>query len=139
VILGSIGFAYVYDAFIPFGALGTMMHEHGHPWWAWISALARAGLFVYFVTDDARRAWRRHRATASPAPCAVTLEVQGLSCNNCARKLEQALRDTEGVTSATVTLEPGRAIVEGTVTPSDLEAVVRATGYAVKQREAVAG
>jgi hypothetical protein len=37
------------------------------------------------------------------------------------------------VTSATVTLEPSRATVEGAVAPSDLEAVVRATGYAVKQ------
>lgn len=130
VIVGSVGMAYVYDAFIPFGALGTMVHEHGHPWWAWVSALALAGLFVHFAIDDARRAWQRRRA--SVAPTAVTLEVEGLSCNNCVRKLERALRDTEGVTSVTVTLEPSRAIVEGSVPSSDLEAVVRATGYAVK-------
>lgn len=130
VIVGSVGLAYVYDAFIPFGALGTMIHEHGEPWWAWASAVALAGLFIYFAVDDARRAWRRRRASTSSA--AVTLEVQGLTCNNCVRKLERALRDTEGVTSVTVTLEPSRAIVEGRVTPSELEHVVRATGYAVK-------
>ncbi|HSN82432.1 MAG TPA: permease [Polyangiales bacterium] len=130
VILGSVGFAYVYDAFIPFDALGTLVHEHGHPWWAWASGVALAGLFVYFALDELRHAWRRRRAEEASA--AVTLEVEGLTCNNCVRKLERALRETEGVTNATVTLEPGRAIVEGSVTPSKLEDVVRATGYAVR-------
>jgi copper chaperone len=62
----------------------------------------------------------------------VTLEVEGLTCNNCVRKLERALRDADGVTSAMVTLEPSQATVEGSARPADLEAVVRATGYAVK-------
>jgi uncharacterized membrane protein YraQ (UPF0718 family)/copper chaperone CopZ len=130
VVVGSVALAYVYDALIPFGALGAMIYEHGYPWWAWVSALALAGLFIYFAIDDARRAWRRRRSPAVPS--AVTLEVQGLTCNNCVRKLERALRETEGVTSATVTLEPGRAVIEGCMAPSDLEAVVRAAGYAVK-------
>jgi hypothetical protein len=130
VIIGSVGFAYVYDAFIPFASLGSMTHEHAHPWWAWASALVLGGLFAYFAFDDLRRSWLRRRAPAGPA--VVTLEVEGLTCNNCVRKLERALRDVDGVTSAMVTLEPGRATVEGSVRPADLEAVVRSTGYAVK-------
>ncbi len=35
VVLGSVGLAYVYDAFIPFEALGSLAHEHAQPWWAW--------------------------------------------------------------------------------------------------------
>ncbi|MGB5701893.1 MAG: heavy metal-associated domain-containing protein, partial [Polyangiales bacterium] len=85
---------------------------------------------IYFVLDDARAAVRRRRAPLASA--AVTLEVEGLTCNNCVRKLERALQETEGVTSATVTLDPSRATVESALQPSDLEAVVRATGYAVK-------
>ena len=131
VIIGSLGLAYVYDALIPFEALGAMVHEHGHPWWAWLSAIVLGVLFVYFVLDDLRRAVQRlHRAPGSEA--AVTLEVQGMTCDNCVRKLERALNQTQGVTSATVTLEPSRATVEGTAAPSDLEAAVRAAGYAVK-------
>jgi uncharacterized membrane protein YraQ (UPF0718 family)/copper chaperone CopZ len=130
VIIGSVGLAYVYDAFIPFEALGGMAHEHGHPWWAWVSALVLAGLFVYFVYDDLRSAWLRRTAPAGPS--VVTLEVEGLTCNNCVRKLEHALRGAEGVTSASVTLDPGHATVEGSAHPADLAAVVRATGYAVK-------
>ncbi len=130
VVIGSVVLAYLYDALMPFEALGSMTHEHGHPWWAWASAFVLGALFLYFALDDLRRAVQRRRAPATEA--AVTLEVEGLTCDNCVRKLEQALAETEGVTSAVVTLKPQRATIEGTVAPSELEAVVRATGYAVK-------
>jgi hypothetical protein len=130
VVIGSVGLAYIYDAFIPFEALGSLTHEHGHPWWAWASALVLAGLFGYFAFHDLRSAWLRR--TASVGHDVVTLEVEGLTCNNCVRKLERALRDADGVTSATVTLDPSRATVEGSARPADLAAVVHATGYATK-------
>lgn len=132
VVAGSIALAYVYDALMPFEALADVLHEHSHPWWAWLSAIALAGLFLYFAVDDVWQLALRRRPSPTSDDAAVTLEVEGLTCNNCVRKLERALRETEGVTSASVTLEPGRATVEGDVRPSDLEAVVRATGYAVK-------
>ena len=130
VVIGSVGFAYIYDAFIPFEALGSLTHEHGHPWWAWASAVLLAGLFLYFMFDDVRGAWLRRTAPGESA--VVTLELEGLTCNNCVRKLERALRDADGVTSAMVTLEPGQATVTGSAGAAELEAVVRATGYAVK-------
>ncbi len=130
VVIGSVGLAYVYDAALPFEALGSTTHEHRQPWWAWASALLLAGLFLYFMVDDLRSAWLRRRAPAGPT--VVTLEVEGLTCNNCVRKLERALRDADGVTSAIVTLDPSQATVEGSVPEADLEAVVRAAGYAVK-------
>ncbi|MGB5286235.1 MAG: permease, partial [Polyangiales bacterium] len=130
VVIGSVGLAYVYDAFIPFAALGQMTHEHGQPWWAWAAALMLAGLFVYFIVDELRSAWVRRSAPAGPA--VVTLEVEGLTCNNCVRKLERALRDADGVTSAMVTLDPSQATVEGRIPAAELEAVVRAAGYAIK-------
>jgi copper chaperone CopZ len=107
-----------------------MTHEHGHPWWAWASAVALGALFLYFLLDDLRAAVRRRRTPTTAA--AVMLEVEGLTCNNCVRKLERALQETKGVSSATVTLDPSRATVESSLAPSELEAVVRATGYAVK-------
>jgi uncharacterized membrane protein YraQ (UPF0718 family)/copper chaperone CopZ len=130
VVIGSVGLAYLYDLFIPFEALASVAHEHGHPWWAWASALLLAGLFIYFIVDDLRSRWLRRSAAAGQA--VVTLEVEGLTCNNCVRKLERALRDADGVRSVMVTLEPGQAKVEGSARPADLEAVVRAAGYAVK-------
>jgi uncharacterized membrane protein YraQ (UPF0718 family)/copper chaperone CopZ len=130
VIIGSVGLAYIYDAFIPFEALGSLTHEHGQPWWAWVSGLVLAGLFLYFVVDDLRRAWLRRNAPAGPER--ITLAVEGLTCNNCVRKLERALREADGVTSAVVTLDPGQAVIEGRASPQALRAVVEATGYSAK-------
>ena len=130
VIFGSLGLAYLYDAFMPFEALAATLHEHSHPWWAWASAIMLAGLFVYFAFEDLRGAWARRRAADSQI--AVTLEVEGLTCNNCVRKLERALQRTDGVSAATVTLAPGRAVVEGSVATDELAAVVRSVGYVVK-------
>lgn len=129
VILGSVGLAYLYDAFMPFAALGSAAHEHGHSWWAWASAFVLGALFLYFAFDELRAGLGRLRA---PAPTALTLEVEGMTCNNCARKLERALQQSDGVTAATVTFAPSQATVEGSMSAADLEAVVRATGYAVK-------
>jgi uncharacterized membrane protein YraQ (UPF0718 family)/copper chaperone CopZ len=130
VVVGSVGLAYVYDAFIPFEALGGMAHEHGHAWWAWVSALALGALFLYFAFDDVRAAWQRRTAPAGDA--VVTLEVEGLTCNNCVRKLERAFREADGVTAVTITLEPSQATVESSLPPADLEALVVSAGYAVK-------
>ena len=129
VVVGSVVLAYLYGAFVPFEALGPLSHEHGHAWWAWASAIVLAALFVYFIVDDLRAAMRRRAPAAEEA---VTLEVEGLTCNNCVRKLERALQETDGVTSAVVTLEPSQATIEGGLPQAELEAVVRATGYAVK-------
>jgi len=130
VILGSVGLAYLYDAFMPLQALGSLTHEHGHPWWAWTAALILGMVFAYFAFDDLRRAWLRRRVPAGTE--VVTLEVEGLTCDHCVRTLEHALREADGVTSVRVTLDPGRAMVEGSARPADLEAVVRAAGYAVR-------
>jgi hypothetical protein len=130
VILGSVGLAYIYDAFVPLEAFVSLGHEHSDPWWAWASALLLAGLFLYFVVDDLRGAWFRRRAPAGPER--VTLEVEGLTCNNCVRKLERALREADGVTSAVVTLDPGQAVIEGRASAAALRDVVEATGYSTK-------
>ena len=84
---------------------------------------------MYFAATDLRGAIRRRRV---PGADAVTLQVEGMTCDNCARRLERALAQTPGVTSANVALEANRVTVEGSVTARELEAAVRGAGYAVK-------
>ncbi|KIE90243.1 putative cation-transporting ATPase [Actinobacillus pleuropneumoniae] len=42
----------------------------------------------------------------------ITLKLGGLHCGNCVKSVEKALNAVEGVTKATVTLDPQQAIVE---------------------------
>ena len=63
----------------------------------------------------------------------VELRVEGMSCEHCVARVKKALEGAEGVRVAHVTLEPGRAVVEGEgLDPETLSAVVEDTGYAAR-------
>lgn len=60
------------------------------------------------------------------------LKVAGMTCGHCVKTVEGALRNQDGVRSATVHLDAGAAEVEyeeGRVSPEQLTAVVREEGY----------
>ena len=61
----------------------------------------------------------------------TTLRITGMSCNNCVRHVDKALRDVSGVTAVEVSLPDGRAKVEHseqTPLPA-LIAAVESAGY----------
>jgi mercuric reductase len=65
-------------------------------------------------------------------PVRVELEVQGMTCDDCARHVERALRSVPGVLSARVThwsSGKAEAIVEGEVPDSAMEEAVARAGY----------
>ena len=64
----------------------------------------------------------------------VQLTVQGMTCGNCARSVERALKSTPGVTKATVDLGSASASVEydtDLVKPEAIAAAVREIGFEV--------
>ena len=68
------------------------------------------------------------------APQTIQMNVQGMTCGNCARSVERKLSATPGVTKATVNLEAHQAIVEydaELVKPETLANAVRQLGYDV--------
>jgi copper chaperone CopZ len=64
------------------------------------------------------------------------LEVTGMSCDSCVAHVAEALQAVEGVRSARVDLDAGRAVVEGEAIDSNhlIEAVTRA-GYGVRSAD----
>jgi len=75
--------------------------------------------------------------THTAGPAATELLVRGMSCNNCARHVTDAIQNVPGVRSATVLLETGRASVRwNSGTPQNVPAVVEAVqkaGYEAKE------
>ncbi len=66
----------------------------------------------------------------------LTLEmnVQGMTCGNCARSVERKLKSTNGVTKAAVDLQGSKATVEydaDLVKPEALANAVRQLGFEV--------
>jgi copper chaperone CopZ len=64
----------------------------------------------------------------------LSLNVRGMSCDQCARSIEKKLASTPGVTKASVDLDAARATVEydtEIVKPDTLANAVRDLGYEV--------
>ena len=62
----------------------------------------------------------------------TTLNVKGMTCNHCVMSVKNALEELEGVRSARVDLDAGRATVDyddGKTSPREMTTVVAAAGY----------
>ena len=66
----------------------------------------------------------------------TTLKVSGMTCQHCVRAVTQALESQQGVSSAQVDLQAGRARVdydESRVTPAQLANAVMDEGYTAEE------
>lgn len=59
----------------------------------------------------------------------LELVVEGMTCGHCAGAVKKALEGVPGVMAARVSLEEGKAWVEGTADPEVLSAAVAEEGY----------
>lgn len=64
----------------------------------------------------------------------IELDVQGMSCNNCKKHVEEALKSVNGVEKVEVVLQEGRAMVEGSAPVEQLIAAVQEEGYKASAR-----
>jgi P-type Cu+ transporter len=66
------------------------------------------------------------------------LRITGMTCNNCVRHVDRALRAVHGVSQVTVDLPEGRAEVthDEATTLASLVAAVESAGYEARHEEA---
>jgi uncharacterized membrane protein YraQ (UPF0718 family)/copper chaperone CopZ len=130
IIVGSVGLGLVYDAYFP-TTLGTAMQHGSHTaWWAVASAVVLLGLISRYAMGDLMGWFNRRRMTAKEATdTRVVLGVEGMTCGGCVAGLERSLRAAEGVEQVSVSLDPGQAIVEGTLDQAAVAALIVAAGY----------
>ncbi|MHB8869354.1 MAG: heavy metal translocating P-type ATPase, partial [Thermoleophilia bacterium] len=72
----------------------------------------------------------------------LTLDVGGMTCASCVRRVEKALAHAPGVLSASVNFGTEAATVEflpGVASPADLRRVVEDAGYSIREREVEQG
>lgn len=64
----------------------------------------------------------------------IVMQLETLGCPTCAKKIETALKKTEGVTSVEVLFNASKAVVTATeqTTPEMLSSVVNQLGYQVE-------
>lgn len=59
----------------------------------------------------------------------TTLKIDGMSCGHCVAAVEKALKSVGGVQAVTVSLEEGRASVQGNADRAAMIAAVAEEGY----------
>ncbi len=129
VILGSIGLGLGFGFVLSPEASQIASHAAHHGPWATMSAAALSAALLYFAFDDLRRLLSRRAPLHAP----VEIPVDGLTCGGCVRRLEQALRETEGVDDVEVQLKPGLARISTNLGADQLERVILDTGYKVRR------
>ncbi|MEQ8982032.1 MAG: copper ion binding protein [Deltaproteobacteria bacterium] len=127
IVLGSIGFGFMFDFVLPLDAV-TAPHDHTtFEWWRVASMVALVALLAYFAVRDLRAKLRKQPEPAG----AIEVAVEGMTCNGCVNTLERKLRETAGVESAHVSLDPQRAVVRGSISEEAVGAAVVAAGFRV--------
>ena len=78
-----------------------------------------------------------------PAPATTELRVSGMTCQNCARHVTEAIQSTSGVHSASISLEKKNALVRwNPESPKNIAAVIAAVqkaGYEANEIQAATG
>ena len=110
-------------------AIGLANHEMHHTWWAQACAVLLLGLFAWFSVVSLVGRLRRRVGKPAEQLSEVRVAVRGMQCGNCVARLEQMLRKTDGIQSAVVNLEPGEALVRGSVGESQVREVIREAGF----------
>lgn len=134
IIAGSIGLGIAFDELIDTTAHVHAMNMSHEAWWAIGSAVILLLLLLRYAASDLKRYVSQKRMASADLSNHVVVHVEGMTCGGCVSRLEGVLKDTEGVTSAVVTLKPGKAIVEGSINQEEVSAIVDGAGFKAVSR-----
>lgn len=127
---GSLLCGYLFDAVLKPTAAAGHLHEHSTAVGV-ASAVLLLGCFAWFAVRDLRQRLTR-KTTAAPDMAAETLQLKvgGMTCQNCARHVKEALLAVPDVTQVEVDLAAGQATVRGRrLAAAALREAIAAAGY----------
>jgi uncharacterized membrane protein YraQ (UPF0718 family)/copper chaperone CopZ len=127
IVGGSLLAGLVFDSLLPQSAVTAIHHHHEAAWWAVTSAVVVLGLLGWFAVDDARH-WLGHQRARARGESTIEVPVFGMTCSGCAARLERSLGRADGVLSAVVTLESGKAVVRGRTSESRVRELIEQAG-----------
>ena len=128
VVLGSLGLAMAFDALFPPLATGMAHDHHADGPVAAVSALVLIALMAWFAVEDLRERLAGE-AQAEADETRLEIQVEGMTCGGCARKLSSALMSREDVRLAEVSAEEKRAVVFGTIDDAALRQTITEVGF----------
>jgi uncharacterized protein len=131
IMVGSVALGMAADFVIdPEVIAQTMEHHHtsliGH-----LSAVALLLFVAKFATDDTRRFFARRKTVDDAEPMSV-VGIDGMTCSGCSGAVENVIRKLDGVSNVVVNLEPGQAVVHGSVDLKQIQSAIVAAGFEIR-------
>ncbi|MEM9072066.1 MAG: permease [Myxococcota bacterium] len=123
IVVGSVALGWAFESLLPMSP-HVHAHDHDSSWIAAIAGLVLSGLVVFFAVSEVRARLGRRAVGSGPF---VRVDVEGLTCDGCVRKLETKLRAGDA-TEVRVDREAGIAAARG-LNEDELRALVRAAGF----------
>lgn len=137
LIIGSLLFALSLDLLLGWEApaqLKAHLHNHHPAWWELIFAVGLGSWMLFMLIQWSRERlsalWKRLSPTSgSDASRELSLEVSGLTCQGCARRLKGALNARIDVDDCSLNEELNQLRVRGALSLQSLAKVVREVGF----------
>ena len=128
--MGSIGFAFLFEAYsfsIP--SLSVEAHHHSSSWFLLGCAGTAGLLFLSFIYQDTHR-WITHRfIQPQTEDIQYLIEVSGMTCGGCVRKLERILSESDLVSHAHVSRDPDRVQIHGQGSHQEMCTLIQSAGF----------
>ncbi len=126
VTLGSLAAGALFDSLLTTTVAAPMAHhEHTGPV-ATIAAAVLLAIIAWNAFEDAR-AWLRARKPAPPTQLAM--QVEGITCGGCARRLDAKLRELDGLDDVRIDVPTGIVQISGKVDEPSLRDQITAAGF----------
>ena len=129
IAIGSLGLGLLFDGVLAESAI-TAAHQHAEECGPLsdASVVVFLAMMAWFAWEDLS-GWLRTRGASSATGDAVTIEVSGMTCGGCTGKLERLLNAHGAVTHASVSLDPGHAVVRGALDEQGIRTVIEEAGF----------
>lgn len=128
IIVGSLAAGLAFDHVLSIDPQGAVGHDHSSSWWQIASSVLLGILFLKFLVEDVRLRLRCKADSNSDAPETV-VNVDGMTCEGCAAKLERGLAAMPDIDSARVCFEDGTATVHSQLSNTELASRVSECGF----------
>jgi len=129
IVLGSVACGWAFE-FVITTEGATVGHQHEmSTWWNVSSAALLVAIIGWFAAQDLLRLKRRWSLASAGGGPAIEVGVDGMTCGNCVAKLEKTLAGDARVEGAKVVLQPGQAVVHGSVSEDRVRELIRQAGF----------
>jgi hypothetical protein len=133
IVIGSLTAGLAFNHVIDTSVTLHQVHDHAD-WWRITCGTVLAALIAWFAVSDGLRFVRKRRLASISDDNIVTLNVDGMTCDGCAGRLERLLEATDGIDRADASYSERRVTVSGTASQSAVTEAINAAGFSVRTR-----